>query len=653
MKRLILSLIFFAALPGISGAEPWLGSVHSIAAASNDESRPAVAHNAHRDEYLVVWEAELAGGRAIFGRRLDASGLPISGAFAISDAVTDQFHPDVSYDPIRYRYLVVWVSDYSGDMSDTDILGRLVPWDGPTAGLPAFNIDIPTTLQLAPKVTYSRGTDEYLVVWHNEQSGSPSTVSGRLWKADGSGAATLTFAVAAGADHRINPAVAWNPGTSQYLVVYEKVGTGSAVDVWATLLSHGGGVMGAEIGVAGWPGEESEVDVVSCRGGYLVAWKGVEDTGAKVWTRLVSGSGVVGVVSNLSGSNTGQSLPALACNETRGEFLISWQVLFGNGHEGVVGGIIELDGIVRETFNVYGQTGGNVRDFTRPAIAKGAGESALVVWEDENADLATRDISARTMSHTLFADGFESASPAGQFQDCSYCPLMVDIPGGSFQMGDINGTGNSYELPVHPVNVPAFAMGVYEVTFDEWDTCYLAGGCSHNPGDEGWGRGTRPVINVNWDDVQEYVNWLSAGTGKNYRLPSESEWEYATRAGTTTEYWWGDPIGVNQANCTQNSGGCGDSFTNTAPVHTFSANAYGLYNVHGNVWEWVADWWNDSYTGAPNNGDPWLSGDSGRRVLRGGAWYGSPIGLRSAGRVWYDTTIRYLGDGFRVAQDQN
>ena len=192
-----------------------------------------------------------------------------------------------------------------------------------------------------------------------------------------------------------------------------------------------------------------------------------------------------------------------------------------------------------------------------------------------------------------------------------------------------------------------FAVGVYEVTFGEWDACVSGGGCGgYRPSDKGWGRGWHPVVNVSWEDARAYVEWLSGKTGEEYRLLSESEWEYVARSGTRTKYWWGDDIGPNRANCYD----CGDSYDYTAPVGSFSANPFGLYDVHGNVWEWVEDCWNDSYRGAPSDGSAWESGNCGRRVVRGGSWDGAPWNLRSANRVWYSTGDRIDDVGFRIAR---
>jgi len=190
-----------------------------------------------------------------------------------------------------------------------------------------------------------------------------------------------------------------------------------------------------------------------------------------------------------------------------------------------------------------------------------------------------------------------------------------------------------------------FAVGVYEVTFDEWYACADAGGCgSYIPDDEGRGRRNRPVINVNWKDAQSYVRWLSGRTGKRYRLLSEAEWEYVARAGTETAYSWGDSIGVNRANCS----GCGDQWSEPAPVGSFEANAWGVHDMHGNVREWVQDCYNYSYRGAPSDGSAWGPEDCITHVARGGSWFNGPKDLRSASR--HKSLIRSSGGGFRVAR---
>ena len=238
----------------------------------------------------------------------------------------------------------------------------------------------------------------------------------------------------------------------------------------------------------------------------------------------------------------------------------------------------------------------------------------------------------------------ESVGPPGTtFRDCPECPEMVVVPEGSFLMGSMSGGDD--ERPVHEVTIErAFAVGVYEVTFAEWDACVSGGGCDgHRPDDSGWGRGSRPVVNVSWVDAKAYVRWLSRATGKKYRLPSESEWEYVARAGTTGPYHFGSSLSPSQANFQWNRDG-------PVPVGSYSANAFGLYDVHGNVSEWVEDCWNRGYVGAPPDGSAWMSGNCGLRVLRGGSWSYFPRYLRSAVRNWYTTGVRINFFGFRVAR---
>jgi formylglycine-generating enzyme required for sulfatase activity len=200
------------------------------------------------------------------------------------------------------------------------------------------------------------------------------------------------------------------------------------------------------------------------------------------------------------------------------------------------------------------------------------------------------------------------------------------------------------EGPRHTVHVAAFAAGKFEVTFAEWEACVRGGGCLSNPtpADEGWGRGSRPVINVSWNDAQEYVSWLSREAGFRYRLLTEAEWEYAARAGTATPFSTGTSIAQSQARFDSRS---------TAPVGSYSANQFGLHDMHGNVWEWVEDPWHESYRGAPNDGSAWIArGDPSYRVLRGGSWLFDARALRSASRGGGNPAERSDNHGFRVAR---
>jgi len=258
----------------------------------------------------------------------------------------------------------------------------------------------------------------------------------------------------------------------------------------------------------------------------------------------------------------------------------------------------------------------------------------------------------------------EHASKPGRvFRDCAQCPEMVVIPGGSFLMGSppVELGHRMDEGPQHRVTVQRFAMGRYEVTFAEWDACKAARWCRRQPKDLGWGRGRRPVINVSWGDAGQYTGWLNSEIGKaRYRLPSEAEWEYAARAGTRTAYYWGARASHQYANYgssdTESRGGPRgdisgrDRWLNTSPVGSFPSNRFGLYDVLGNVWEWLEDCWHESYA-APSDGRAWTTlVDCRRRVLRGGSWRSGPLDLRSAIRsaAYFEESRNLFG--FRVAR---
>lgn len=269
-----------------------------------------------------------------------------------------------------------------------------------------------------------------------------------------------------------------------------------------------------------------------------------------------------------------------------------------------------------------------------------------------------------------------------EFQECNDCPVMIAIPGGKFTMGSPATERGRFdsEGPQHVVSVRAFAIGKFDVTEDQFRTFLQQTEYQPKPCDpllgRTWdspGRGRAyppgfveeprwPATCLSWDDAQAYLHWLngevkdlaSARRSRNgpYRLPSEAEWEYVARAGTTTARWWGDAIGVGNANCN----GCGSKWDGQliAPVGSFGPNPFGLYDMLGNVWQWVEDCWNESYIGAPHDGSAWQRGDCRKRVIRGGSWSNVPIYIRSAtrskneeagGDVDYSNYV-----GFRVAR---
>ena len=232
------------------------------------------------------------------------------------------------------------------------------------------------------------------------------------------------------------------------------------------------------------------------------------------------------------------------------------------------------------------------------------------------------------------------------FQDHPSAPEMMVLPSAMFVMGSSQGEvgHRNDESPQHTIQIPSgLALGRYPVTFDQWDACVKDGGTTYKPDDEGWGRCSRPVINVSWDDIQLYLQWLGEVTGKTYRLLSEAEWEYAARAGSQTAYSTEDDVG-RYAWFRDNSGG------KPHPVGEKLPNAFGLHDMHGNVWEWTQDCWNMNYNGAPTDGSAWTRGDCSLRVVRGGSWVIDPQYLRSANRIGDPTALRNGNVSFRAAR---
>jgi formylglycine-generating enzyme required for sulfatase activity len=238
--------------------------------------------------------------------------------------------------------------------------------------------------------------------------------------------------------------------------------------------------------------------------------------------------------------------------------------------------------------------------------------------------------------------------PSTMIRDCPQCPQLVLIPAGAFSMGSTELF--PFEGPVHQVTIrKSFYMGQREVTLGEWDACVADDGCSYSPPHHSSAaRELLPATNLDWNDAQQYVAWLTKKTGKTYRLPSESEWEYAARAGGATTYPWGWTMEKNRANCS----GCNDQPNNNpVPTGSYPPNSFGLYDMAGNAAEWVEDCWNDSYKSSPTDGSAWTKPQCQERVLRGGSFNNDPRYLRSASRFKYDFDVRYYANGFRVVRE--
>lgn len=248
-----------------------------------------------------------------------------------------------------------------------------------------------------------------------------------------------------------------------------------------------------------------------------------------------------------------------------------------------------------------------------------------------------------------FADPDKLTVFTDQLDDGFKGPQMIIIPRGSFIMGDQKLVGDDNELPAHQVTIGhRFALSRNEVTFNDYD--YYARSMGRPlPDDEGWGRGNRPVINVSWKDAKAYVQWLGLLTGQPYRLPTEAEWEYVARAGTDTNYWWGDQFEAQRAVC----GECGTEWDGkkTAPVASFPANSWGIHDMSGNVDEWVEDCYQDAYFGAPEDGSAMIEGDCEFRVMRGGSWFDIDRVIRSSSRYRHLPDSSKNSWGFRIALD--
>ena len=218
-------------------------------------------------------------------------------------------------------------------------------------------------------------------------------------------------------------------------------------------------------------------------------------------------------------------------------------------------------------------------------------------------------------------------------------PDMVPLRGGNFAMG---GDDDPSERPVHPVTIEPFSISKFPVTVQEWNACFVAKAC----GFEAIGKDDAPIANVSWNDAKQFVAWLAEATRKAYRLPSEAEWEFAARGGTQTKYWWGDRLQPAMANCKDCAGVAAGQ---PEKVGSFRPNPFGLYDMGGNVDQWVEDCWHKNYQGASTDGSAWTGSDCTSHVIRSGSWKNDARYIRPANRDSYDTNVRYPTHGFRVA----
>jgi len=234
-----------------------------------------------------------------------------------------------------------------------------------------------------------------------------------------------------------------------------------------------------------------------------------------------------------------------------------------------------------------------------------------------------------------------SPTPATVGIAAQLIPEMVSIPGGTFAMGSEDDPS---EKPTHRVTIKPFAISKFPITVREWNACVAAKSCTYVP----TGKDDGPIANLSWADAQQFVEWLSKVTQKPFRLPTEAEWEYAARGGTRSKFWWGDQLQAAMANCK----GCNEPYESSQPlkVGSFKPNPFGLYDMGGNIHQWVADCWHKNYQGAPSDGSAWVDNDCLSHVIRSGSWKNDPSYVRPSSRDHYDTSVRYPTHGLRIAQ---
>lgn len=392
-----------ARLSGLAAASatagPHLSDEIVISSLDNEEYFPSVAYNWKHHEYLVVWHTKWAiGTRDIRAARVSDTGQ-VLGTFTVYEHATkDSVQPAVAYDPVNDRYLVAWIFDASGNGSDYDLYGRLIPWDGPSASLQAFAICTWNTHQWNPKVAYGRAVEEFLVVWANEnQVGSvPMYISGRRVKAaDGSfPGSTSDLTVSETLENRVNPDVTYNLARNEYLVVYD-----NAVDIFGIRLtgdlSHN---FGGEFGIAGWSAAEIHPAVAACKGAnqYLVAWQSDQGTGNDaIYARFIDGGGTLGNVHLIDDTTSPEQEAGVACNLSGTQYLVTWQTRYTNLKYGIWGRLVQPDETMESGFDIVSP--GPATDRTNP-ISAGGHTNYLVAWEHQRDGTSYQDIHGRLVT---------------------------------------------------------------------------------------------------------------------------------------------------------------------------------------------------------------------------------------------------------------
>lgn len=406
---LITLSILLSLAPMPARADPLMGN--PIIAASNpgDQFEPAVARDDEHDRYLAVWEQDISGVYAIVARLIGGDGTPLGSSFFVSDSVTDQTDPDVVYDPVNGRFVVVWVHEYSA--SDTDLMGRFIPWVGLDTGLLPFSIEDPVTLQLSPAVAYTPApVNELFVVWQDKAGFDPATIRAKRIDPDNGNFLTPSFPVVGDTTYdRWNPQLAWNHEEDRYLVVYERFQGAGEEDVYAAEVLYSGTVLTSDLGIAGFPAEENQVAVAACEGTWMVLWKGGQGGSAQVYARPVAGDLTLGAITNLSAPFVDQRWPKVACNPHGHEFFTVREATFGGGKIGASGEFLDLNGTPFGEFNLFVSPVGSIINYTRPAAAVSTTDArAYVIAESDREDLVHQDLIGRWVDMSTFTDDFET-----------------------------------------------------------------------------------------------------------------------------------------------------------------------------------------------------------------------------------------------------
>lgn len=410
----LMAIILFGLIsaPLFSQSMPWMENTQTFSTAFDDQTGVTLCYNSVHDEYLAVWAVDGGGVLKIVGIRVGSDGLPIGSITILSpENGLNQFNPDVDYDPINDRYFVVWTFDFYGDWSDTDIVGKFIPWDDLSVGQ-AFQIDGRVGYQTKPAVAYAPDALNFYVVYQDDISGA-TEISGCSVAADGSNVGTI-LGVSGGLGGYRNPDIAWNNRSQRYLVVYD----GPAPDACGSAaigrqLDSTGAPATAEVNISSATYDEGVFpEVTSCRGNYLVSFSTAGNSGTNTYGcfRLVSSLGIPSPTASCpTPENQSYTYTSVDCGEGSGEYLLTWASNLSGpdwSSMAIMGVFIDSSGNAGNNFLLYGTP--DDLDYSFPALASGTGGKALVSWQsDRPPSGGAQDIRGRLVGNILFADDFE------------------------------------------------------------------------------------------------------------------------------------------------------------------------------------------------------------------------------------------------------